>query len=168
MRPRARATVALLASLNSLFACDPPRPKELVKRAQFGVFFGGQVQERREVPFELGNSKQTLGFRLEFSESLATDTDIEWKIDRPLGLNRPKATSRSKPPPEVARAPLTGKDVAHAGETRFDRTLAFEPGDPLGLWNIRVVSRGKVAIDRPFEVYDEKERARANRADGGM
>lgn len=167
MMSKTHAARAMLVVLALPFSCDPPKPKELVKHAQFGVFFGGQVQERRELPFELGNSKQALGFRLEFSEPLAIDTDVEWRIDRPAGPNREKASARGKASPEAERGPLIGKDTARAGETRFDHMLAFEPGDPLGVWNVRVVTRGKVAIDRPFEVYDVKERAKANRADGG-
>jgi hypothetical protein len=160
----ARLSIPLLVCI---FSCDPARPKELVKRAAFGVFFGGQVQERREVPFEIGSSKQTLGFRVEFNEPLRADTEVEWRIDRPVGSNREKGAVRGRTSPDPERGPLTGKDTARVGETRFDHTLAFEPGDPLGLWNVRVVTHGKVAIDRPFEVYDVKERAKAIRADGG-
>jgi hypothetical protein len=160
----------LLASVVSVvgsLGCDPPRPKELIRRAEFGIFFGGQIQERRELPFELDKSKQTLGFRVEFSEPLRTDTDVEWRIDRPPRSARGKANARSKAPPDVERAPIGGKDVARAGESRFDRTVSFEPGDPLGLWNVRVVVRGKVAVDRPFDVYDAAERQKESRADGG-
>jgi hypothetical protein len=167
MSSMAHTAGAVLVCFVWLFSCDQPQPKGFLKRAQFGIFFGGQVQERREVPFELGNSKQTLGFRLEFGEPLRADTDVEWRIDKPAGLNHQRAAAHDKTSPEPERGPLIGKDTARAGETTFDRTLAFEPGDPLGLWNVRVVTHGKVAIDRPFEVYDVKERAKAIRADGG-
>src|SRR5437868_2548635 len=71
--------VAVIVSL----ACDRRQsaPKPLVRRAEFGVLFGGQIQERRELPFELDRSKQTLGFRIDFSEPLGADTEIEWRID---------------------------------------------------------------------------------------
>jgi hypothetical protein len=160
----------LLASVVSIvgsLGCDPPRPKEFVRRAEFGIFFGGQIQERRELPFDLDKSKQTLGFRVEFSERLRADVDVEWRIDRPPRSARGKPSARSKAPPDLERAPIGGKDVARAGEDRFDRAVGFEPGDPLGLWNVRVVVRGKVAVDRPFEVYDATERQKEGRADGG-
>lgn len=162
--------VAILVSVAAPLACDPPRsaPKPLVRRAEFGVLFGGQIQERRELPFELDRSKQTLGFRVEFSEPLGADTDLEWRIDRPARNARIKASRHPKPEPEAERAPLGGKETARAGEVRFDRTVSFEPGDPLGLWNVRVTVRGTVALDRPFEVFDREEREKNGSADAGL
>jgi hypothetical protein len=164
MRPRL-AVIAAVASLVASLACEPPNAasKPLVRRAEFGVLFGGQIQERRELPFELDRSKQTLGFRVEFSDPLGADTDVEWRVLRPIQNSRVRASPHGKPQPVTERASLIGTETARAGETRLDRTVTFEPGDPLGLWNVRVVVRGKVVLDRPFEVFDAEER-RKNRA----
>jgi hypothetical protein len=173
-RPLSVAALALffaLASLTAWLACDPRQstPKPLVRRAEFGVLFGGQIQERRELPFELDRSKQTLGFRVEFSEPLGADTDIEWRVDRPARSARVlRVNRRAKPLPDAERPPLGGKETARAGELRFDRTVSFEPGDPLGLWNVRVVVRGRVVLDRPFEVFDPDERQKNGTADAGF
>jgi hypothetical protein len=63
---------------------------------------------------------------------------------------------------------MGAKESARAGETRFDRTVSFEPGDPLGLWNVRVVVRDMVVLDRPFEVFDAEERQKNASADAGL
>lgn len=145
--------------------CARPSPKALVKSAKLGVFFGGQVEERRDIPFELDPGKQTQGFRVEFSEPLTSETEIEWRIDAPKTDRdrRRKPASNAEPP----ATPTAGKDIARPGETVVDHVLTFHPGDPLGLWNARVVVRGKVVIDRPFEVYDPAARKRLTPPDAG-
>jgi hypothetical protein len=59
-----------------------------------------------------------------------------------------------------------GEAQARAGQTRFDELLPFKPGDPLGIWNVRVVVDQEVVIDRRVLVYDAPERERA-RQDAG-
>jgi hypothetical protein len=58
------------------------------------------------------------------------------------------------------------------GEAVFEQALPFLPGDPLGLWNIRVLVGSQVVMDRPFLVYDERSRNSRLRAlqerDGGL
>jgi hypothetical protein len=152
---------ALVAAGAVIPACARPAPRPFVKTAKLGVFFGGEVQERREIPFELDPAKQLQGFRVEFTEPLAAETDIEWRIDMPKGTSqgkrRPKDPSETASPP---RTTLAGKDVARVSETTLDHVVSFHPGDPLGLWNVRVVVRGKVVIDRPIEVFDPAARKR--------
>ena len=148
-------------------ACAPERPAPAA-RGEFGIFFGGQIEERREIPFELDRSKQTAGFRVEFTPPLAAATEVEWRIDRRArgegtGFARPRPAKPAEPAPRTAG----GKVTIPAGEARFDQVTPFEPGDPLGLWNIRVVALGHVVIDRPFEVFDAARRKRAERVDGG-
>ena len=62
---------------------DRSQPDQLVARAQFGIFFGGQLQERKEIPFELDRSKQKHGIRIEFTEPLRQATKISWELDMP-------------------------------------------------------------------------------------
>ena len=153
--------VALVAS-----ACAEPR-KEPGKEpeARFGVFFGGQIQERREIPFELDRGKQALGFRVEFPAPLPDDVRVEWRITPPPPAGKMRAAGGAASLAEPRRA---SSDVARAGETRFERTTPLEAGDPLGMWNARVVAGGKVLVDRPFEVFDAAIRAKAIKADGGF
>jgi hypothetical protein len=165
MKGSTRRTIGpLLAALALAAACARPEARPFVKSAKLGIFFGGEVEERREIPFELDAAKQIQGFRVEFSEPLTTETDIEWRIDMPKtesGRRRPKGAEAQATPP---RETLTGKDVARVSETSLDHVVSFHPGDPLGLWNVRVVVRGKVVIDRPIEVFDAAARKKLQTA----
>jgi hypothetical protein len=170
MKPaRFMAILAALSAAPAALSCARPEPQPLVKSARLGVFYGGQVQERTDVPFELDPGKQAQGFRVEFSAPLSEDTDVEWRIDVPKAdperKRRPRAAGELATPP---RTVLSGKDVARAGETTLDHLLTFHPGDPLGLWNVRVVVRGKVVIDRPIEVFDPAARKRLTPPDAGL
>lgn len=158
-RGNAAAVLAFTVALSS--GCSrTEEPPERLGRAAFGVFFGGQVQQRQHVPFELDPAKQTVGFRIDFSEPLKQDVKVEWALELPPGSRGRNAAGRQD-------AGRRGRAHARAGQERFEKVLPFEPGDPLGLWNVRVVVEGKVLIDRPFEVYDAAERARAMRRDAG-
>jgi hypothetical protein len=47
------------------------------------------------------------------------------------------------------------------GEPRLEHALPFASDDPLGLWNVRVLVGERVVIDRPFAVYDARQRDEA-------
>ena len=65
-------------------ACDPPAAAVgPVARAELGVFFGGPVQERAEIPFTLDRNRQTQGFRLTFHRALSRPGEIRWEVDPP-------------------------------------------------------------------------------------
>jgi hypothetical protein len=147
-----------------LTACNERAAPGLVQRAQFGIFFGGQVQEREQIPFEASRAAQIQGFRLEFRAPLDHDLAIEWEI------NRPRASQKRERRTAGAGERLVqlAQARARAGQTRFDQVLAFKPGDPLGVWNIRVLAGGQLVIDRRFLVYDKEERARAERDAGAV
>jgi hypothetical protein len=157
------ASVAALA-----LHCEPRKPDALVANAKFGVFFGGQIQERREIPFDLDPTKLTQGFRIEFRKPLVRDATVEWRIDKPVEGARKRRLKHGAEAKSPEPATASERAVAHAGETRFERVTHFEPGDPLGLWNVRVLVDDKVVIDRPFEVYDPATRSRSFGADGGL
>ena len=158
-----RAGWAFLFCAVAAAGCAEPR-REATKDpvASFGAFFGGQIQERREIPFELDRGKLALGFRIDFPAPLPEDVRVEWLISPPPPTGKPRATSRAAEPRAAS------SDVARAGETRFERTTPLEAGDPLGMWNARVIAGGKVLVDRPFEVFDPVIRAKAIKADGGF
>ncbi len=152
-----RAALWALALLMAPACTKPaPRPNRLVKRAQFGIFFGGQVEQRREIPFQVDRSKQMQGFRIDFAKPLAHPHRISWAIDTPGGHNSP------------GRLTHVGQEQVQAGQKRLDHPMPFKPGDPLGVWNIRVMVDQQIVIDRVFRVYDAERRARERaRQDGG-
>ncbi|MCC6663122.1 MAG: hypothetical protein IT375_05215 [Polyangiaceae bacterium] len=129
-------------------ACDPPAAAVgPVARAELGVFFGGQVQERTEIPFTLDRNRQTQGFRLTFHQALSRRVEIRWEIDRPGPRGR-------------GRAVELGDSQARPGMAVFDQEIAFKPGDPLGNWKLRVFVDGEVALDRSLVIYDPDARKR--------
>jgi hypothetical protein len=154
------------ALLFSLFVCGcrhSDASDKLALRAQFGVFFGGQVQEREQIPFDLDPARQQQGIRIVFSHPLTRVVHVSWEIDRPLRAGGAAAHARREPDRAVDRG---AADVA-IGQTRFETLLPFKPGDALGTWNVRVLIDGRLVIDRRFLVYDPKDRARALHLDGG-
>ncbi len=160
-----RAVLALLLPA-ALSGCRPDAKQTgLVATAEFGVFFGGQIQERSSIPFQL--SKQKHGFRLVFNRPLPRDVPVNWELDIPgsaAGVRDKRGT--------VGRGRITklGEGLAKAQTTQFDHTMSFEPGAPLGAWNIRVlVHPNELVIDRTFEVYDARARQAAIKKlqDGG-
>jgi hypothetical protein len=115
-------------------------PESMVEEAEFGVFFGGQVQELKEIAKELDPARQQHGIRLKFRAPLPREVKVVWELSLP-------ATDKSG-----ARAALVGETVARAGESRLDVPLAFRPADPLGVWHAKVSADGKAVIDRDFTV----------------
>lgn len=122
-----------------LAACERA-PKGVVKDAEFGVFFGGQVQELKELPKQLDPTRQRHGFRLTFTAPLRRDVPVSWEVSLPV-------TDKSAPAPA-----LVGQATAKIGQTVLDVPLAFRASDPLGPWHAKVTADGVVVIDRDFAV----------------
>jgi len=122
-----------------LLACDR-HPAGVVQEAKFGVFFGGQVQELKELTKELDPARQQHGFRLTFRAPLQRDVAVSWEISLP-------ASDKGGP-----RAANVGQTTAKAGQGSLDVPLAFRPTDPLGSWHAKVSADGKVVVDRDFMV----------------
>lgn len=112
----------------------------LVNEAEFGVFFGGQIQELKEIPKQLDPARQRHGFRLRFAKPLAADIAVTWEVSLPV-------PERGGPRPA-----LVGQATAKAGDTVLDVPLAFRPSDPLGTWHAKVTADGVTVIDRDFTV----------------
>jgi hypothetical protein len=137
--------------------------------AEFGVFYGGQVQEREEIPLELDGARQTLGFRLTVSPPPGQALEVLWALGGPgVGKRVADGQGRKARPRQVRM----GRAHFRPGEAVFEQPTPFAPGDPPGLWNIRVQLGEHVVLDRPFLVYDAVERARRQRdvsaADAGL
>lgn len=156
----------LLAGLVTLaVSCEELRgltrsSEDEISRAQFGVFYGSQIREKEEIPFELDPSKQQLGFRIEFLRPLEQPREIHWELSKP-GKQNPKRPTLSSPAGRVTKLAF---ETVPAGAQRFEQTIHMRPGDPLGVWNIRVTQGKKLLIDRPFLVFDRRARKRARAA----
>lgn len=108
--------------------------------AEFGVFFGGQMQELKELPKELDPGRQQHGFRLTFRAPPAKDVAVAWELSLP-------ATAKGGP-----RAALVGRATAKAGQRVLDIPLVFRPTDPLGAWHAKLTADTQVVVDRDFLV----------------
>lgn len=144
-----------------LGACsEDARPERLVQSAEFGIFWGGQVQERDEIPFSLDRSKQVQGVRIELSAPSKAPLEVTWELDMPGTTRRVRDAQGRRGKGRVVK---TGRTEMRAGQVELDLELPFEPGDPLGTWNVRVTVAGETVVDRPFLVYDAAARKRAKR-----
>jgi hypothetical protein len=137
--------------------------------AEFGIFYGGQVQEREQVPFHVDSTRQTQGFRLQLPSPPRQPIEVRWELGMPGSGQRVMDSQGRRARPRKAKL---GQARWRPDETVFEQVVPFNPGDPLGLWNIRVLVGSRVVLDRPFLVYDPEERARHLRErqerDGGL
>jgi hypothetical protein len=127
-----------------------PTTSQKGPRAEFGVFFGGQVQQRAEIPFVVDGTQQIQGFRIDLSEPATMAVAVSWEVEMPAPL-----AGRDKTVAKLGRASI------QQGQQRLDQKLPVEPGDPLGLYNVRVLVGDQLVIDRAFLVFDEAARRRA-------
>jgi hypothetical protein len=144
-----------------LLGCQSkPERAPLVERAAFGVFFGGQIQDRKELPFELDAAKQSCGIRIDFRAPLAQEVSVAWEIARPLSEKASKADAG------LDRVTEVGEVAARVGERRLDVPVLFRQGQVLGSWHVRVKVDGRAVIDRDVLVFDARE-LRAREVDAG-
>ena len=135
-------------------------PDPLVQRAAFGVFFGGQIQDRKELPFELDPAKQLCGIRIDFRAPLSRAALVGWEIARPISSRAAKSDAGSEQVVEVGNA------SARLGESRLDVPISLRQGQVLGTWHVRVKVDARVVIDRDVLVFDARE-LRSRERDAG-
>jgi hypothetical protein len=116
-------------------------------RVRFGVFFGGEVQERERIPLVIDRARQTIGLRLEFSEPPRAEQRVSWELDKPIG----------KKPGDPARVVAYGEARTRVGEPVLDVPLAFQATDRPGAWRVRVALDDKRVLDRAFSVVPASE-----------
>lgn len=141
-----------------VFGCDSREPKRAFQSAEFGVLYGGQIQERTEIPFVIDATKQQQGFRVTFPDALPSPVEVRWEVSRPGPIQKSGVASPDD------RVTELGVATVPKGAKEFEQRFSFRAGDPLGLWNIRVTVGSELAIDRPFQVFDRAARKRARQS----
>jgi len=121
-----------------------------VRFAQFGVFFGGQVQQRLEIPISPDPSQNTQGLRVEFRRPLPSAAQITWDWDYPTARSGPRG------PCSAPRKQRTETATVPAGADRFEQLLNLDPTSVPGTYNLRVMLGEEVALDRSFRVVRQR------------
>jgi hypothetical protein len=148
----------------SMGCAAEPAPASRVLSAKLGLYYGGQIQERREIPFELDPGQQVHGFRVDFSGPLSRPLPVSWEIDMP-GTNKRVRDRQGRVGGRLVRV---GALQARVGQRRLDHVFGFEPGDPLGVWSFRVLIENELVIDKSMLVYDRQARAQVLRKLDGL
>ncbi len=126
-----------------LVGCAPEPPEgDGPVRAELGVFYGGQVQQLRRVPWPEDGQRPTFGFRLTFAEPLPQEQVVRWEVEMP---SRTTAGQRIE---RIAEARL------ESGRARLDQAVEVPPGARLGLWNVRVIVGEQLVLDRAVTLFD--------------
>ena len=121
-------------------------------RAEFGVLFGGDIQDRDRLTLELDSNKQELGLRVTFPEPVTRATRVDWEIEKPSGVRGLDGG--------FARAAELGKIELSPGERRADAKFGFRKGDLPGSWRVRVSIDGESVLNRGFEVVLPNDKSR--------
>ncbi len=122
-------------------------------RAEFGVLFGGDIQDRERLVLETDPSKQELGVRVTFREPVTRTTRVSWEVERPSEVRGLDGGT--------THAAELGHVTLSAGERRADGKFVFRAGDPPGSWRVRVMVDGESVLDRSFEVELPAGRSRS-------
>jgi len=152
-----------LALLLGVLGCREASDRDaLVERAAFGVFFGGQIQDRTELVFELDESKQRTGIRIDFRAPLSRPVAVAWEIARPMS-DKVSRAGDAGPDQQVVEV---GQVRARVGEKRLDVPISLRRGQVLGTWHVRVTVDDRRLIDRDVLVIAARE-FREREADAG-
>ena len=128
-------------ALLALLGCEKPSEAPPVD-AKFGIFFGGQVEEREELPLVLDRTRQSHGIRLDFREPPERALRVTWEIEKP-------AVSKLE---DGGKLVEYGETKTRIGEERLEIPLTFRPTDRAGPWRVRVTVADRAVLDRAFRV----------------
>ena len=139
------AVLAILWSAGFATACNRQAPVPTL-RAQAGIFFGGQIQNRTEWPLTLDETRQTQGFRIDFGQVLQQPAHVTWDVVRPAVKPRKHTASSNE-------SAASSFDVTvPTGTDRFDQLVRFNDGDRPGQWKLHVFVNGTSVLDRTIQV----------------
>jgi len=155
----------LLLSLGLALGCEriDPQPHDL-QRAQFGVFFGGEVQELVNIPREPDRARQTIGIRLTFRTPPNPPLRVRWELSKPRkSVPEKRAAGSGDAAAPVAPKPTEslvefGEAMTRSGERVLDIPLELRPGDPLGDWSVKAEIQGQQVLNRPFRLVKPQPR----------
>ena len=129
-------TICALTCFCLQLGCDREiSSSDLPVKAQAGIFFGGQVQNRSEWPLILDKSRQT-------QES----AQINWEVVHPPVLTKRHGSASGDP------MSSTFTVTVPAGTERFDQLIPFSDNDRPGEWKLRVVVNGRNVLSKSINV----------------
>jgi hypothetical protein len=142
------ASLALLAS-TMLSACRDSKADADIERVEFGVLFGGDIQDREELPLELDPAEQELGVRVAFRAPLTAPRLVSWELERPTTAKAPSGTAYAAELGQIRAAP---------GERRAEAKVHLRSNDLPGVWRIHVKVDGRAVLDRSVRVTPRAKR----------
>lgn len=137
-----RELCALTLSLAGT-AC-PSREDPDLEKVEFGVLYGGDIQDRAVIPLDLDPSRQELSLRVTFRAPLTRERAVSWELERPTA-------QRSSDGGMLFAAEL-GELKPGPGARRAEAKIAFRRGDLPGTWRLSVRLDGRVVLQRSFTV----------------
>ena len=139
---RAIMAVALVA-----LGCHGSGAPQRGVSAEFGVIFGGEVQERQTIALETDRAKQTVGFRITSRPPFSRAHFVQWELNMP-GTTHRVVDQRGRA--GEGRLVRLGFGQTRPGAQYFEQVTELRSRDPLGTWNVRVLLDGLIVLDRPF------------------
>jgi hypothetical protein len=134
--------VALLAFV--LPGCPNSREDAEIEKVEFGVPFGGDVQDRGKIPRDL--EPPELALRVRFRAPVARERSLSWELERP-------SAARASDGGVLYEAEL-GELHVPVGERQIDAKLGLRARDREGVYRLHVRLEGRVILERTFEVFD--------------
>ncbi|HET9960483.1 MAG TPA: hypothetical protein VFQ61_38700, partial [Polyangiaceae bacterium] len=80
----------LLSCVLLASSCRRGTDRNTEPRIEFGVLFGGDIQDRPVIPLELDASRQELALRVTFPEPVQRERRVRFELERPPAPNREK------------------------------------------------------------------------------
>ncbi|HWA73603.1 MAG TPA: hypothetical protein VG937_14760 [Polyangiaceae bacterium] len=147
---RALAVGSLAVFAIAALGCPSRGADAELERVEFGVLYGGDIQDREVIPLELDSARQELALRITFRKPLERERVVKWELERP-------APQRGADGGTLFAAEL-GEIRAQAGERRAEAKIAFRRGDAPGAWRLSVRLDGRVVLERSFTVSEPERR----------
>jgi hypothetical protein len=141
-RDLALAALALLACAACRARSDDPE----LDRVEFGVLFGGDIQDRAEIPLQHDAAQQELALRVTFRKEQTRERVVSFELERP--------TAQRAPDGGISYAAQLGEIRALPGERRAEAKLGFRRGDLPGPWRLLVRLDGRQVLERRFTVVE--------------
>lgn len=117
-----------------------------LERVEFGVLFGGDIQDRAEIPLVFDAAQQELALRVRFREAQRRERVVTFELERP--------TAQRSLDGGTSYAAQLGEIRTLPGERRAEAKLGFRRGDLPGTWRLLVRLDGRLVLERKFTVVE--------------